>query len=63
MKVIIEAEKTDLENLINEYKQKHVEDYNPDECKNYVRRKIINAASINEADIRFFFSGENYVTW
>lgn len=63
MKVIIEAEKADLENLINEYKQNHTDDYNPDECKKYVRSKIIDTVSINEADIRFFLDEENYVTW
>ena len=63
MKVIIEAEEMDLKNLVNEYKQAHIDDYDPEECKKYVRRKIIEAVSIDEADIRFFFGDENYVTW
>ena len=63
MKVIIEAEKADLDKLINEYKQTHTDNFSPDECKNYVRNKIINAVSINEADVRFFFNEDNYVTW
>ena len=65
MKVIIEAEKADLHKLVDEYKQKHAEDFNPNELVNYVRSNIIKAASINEADIRFFLDQEklNYVTW
>lgn len=65
MKVIIEAEKSDLTKLVDEYKQNHVEDFNSDELVKYVRSNIINAISINEADIRFFLDEEkiNYVTW
>ena len=65
MKVIIEAEKSDLTKLVDEYKQNHVEDFNSDKLVKYVRSNIINAISINEADIRFFLDKEkiNYVTW
>ena len=65
MKVIIEAEKSDLTKLIDEYKQNHVDDFDSDELVKYVRGNIINAVSIGEADIRFFIDEEkiNYVTW
>lgn len=63
MEVIIEADITDLNNLIDEYKQNHIDNFNPDECKKYVRRKIIDSVLIEEAYIKFFFNGGNYVTW
>lgn len=63
MKVIIEAGEADLLKLVSEYKQKHIDDFSPEGCKEYVRKKIINEVSINEADIRFFFNEENYITW
>lgn len=63
MKVIIEAEKADLTKLVDEYKQTHVEDFKPDELVKYVRSNIINAISIDEADIRFFLNEASYVTW
>lgn len=62
-KVIIEADAADLKKYVEEYQQKHVDDCDSDECINYVRRKIINTVSIDEADIRFFYDGEKYVTW
>lgn len=65
MKAIIEAEKSDLTKLIDEYKQNHVDDFDSNELVKYVRSSIINAVSIDEADIRFFIDEEkiNYVTW
>lgn len=63
MKVIIESDKTVLQKLIDEYKKEHTNDFNSEECKKYVRKSIIESVSINDADIRFMLSDDNYVTW
>ena len=54
-----------IKRFIHDYVQNHVDDFDSDELVKYVRSNIINAVSIDEADIRFFIDKEkiNYVTW
>lgn len=62
IRAIIEADKEDLNNAIAEFKQMHSE-VDPDGCKKYVRNKMINSVSLEDAEIHFYLNECNIVTW